>query len=65
MKSMTSGFARARALRTLPFCQQGLTLKNESMTLSRTLRRMYDQRLTVAYRYIWSPGLFELNLKSV
>ena len=26
---------------------------------------MYDQRLTEAYRPIWSPGLFELNLKSL
>ena len=53
------------ALKTLMFCYQGLTLKNERMTLSRTLRRMYDQRLTAAYRPIWSPGLIELNLKSL
>ena len=33
------------------------------MTLSRTLKRMCDQRLNAAYRPIWSPGLFELNLK--
>ena len=33
------------------------------MTLSKTLRRMYDQRLTAACRPIWSPGLIELNLK--
>ena len=31
------------------FCYQWLTLKNEQMTLSRTLRTMYDQRLTVLF----------------
>ena len=38
------------------------------MTLSRTPRaprRIFDQRLTAAYRPIWSPGLFEVNLKSL
>ena len=53
------------ALNTLTFCQQGLTLKNVRMTLSRTLKRMCDQRLKAAYRPNWSPGLCELNLKSL
>ena len=53
------------ALITLRFCQHGVTLKNEWMTLSRTLKRMCDQRLTAAYRPIWSLGLFELNLTSL
>ena len=53
------------ALHILKFCYQGLTLKNEQMTLSRTLRIMYDQRLTKASRPIWSPGLIDLNLKSL
>ena len=35
------------------------------MTLSRKPRRIYDQRLTAAYRPIWSPGLFEVNFKSL
>ena len=57
LKSMKSGFPRAKVLcQTLKFCYQGLTLKNERTTLSRTLRRMYDQRLTEAYRPIWSPA---------
>ena len=30
-----------------------------------SLKRMYDKRLTKAYRPNWSPGLFELNLKSL
>ena len=49
------------ALKTLMFYHQGLTLKNEHMTLFRTLR-INDQRLTVAYRLIWSPDQFEVNL---
>ena len=53
------------ALKTLTLGHQGLTLRNEPMTLSRTIRRMYDKRLTEAYRPNWSPGLFELNLKSL
>ena len=57
LKSMKSGFPRAKVLcQTLMFCYQGLTLKNERMTLSRKLRRMYDQRLREAYRPIWSPA---------
>ena len=35
------------------------------MPLSRALRRMYDQRLAEAYRPVWSPGIFELNLISL
>ena len=41
--------------KSLTFCQQGLTLKNEWMTLSRTLRRMYHQGLTDLF------SQFELN----
>ena len=50
------------AIKTLMFFSAMVDAKkNEGMTLSRTLRRMYDQRLTAAYKRIWSPGLFELN----
>ena len=35
------------------------------MALSRTPKRVYDQRLTEAYRPISSPDLFEVNLKSL
>ena len=51
------------ALKTIAFCQQGLMLEKEQMTLTRTQRRMYDQSFTEAYRPIWSPGPFELTLK--
>ena len=68
LKSMKSKVARAKQLclkNIFLYCYQGLTLKNERMTLSRTQKLMYDQRLTEAYRPIWSPGLIQLNLKSL
>ena len=65
---MKSGLARAKGpcLKNLYILSAMVDAKiNKRMTLSRTLRRMYDQRHTAAYGRIWSPGLFELNLKSL
>ena len=54
MKSMKSGFARAKVscLKNLNVLSARIDAQKEWMTLSRTLRRMYDQRLTAAYRPI-------------
>ena len=64
MKTLKSGFARAKVpcYKNHDIFHHGFTLKNKRMTLSRTLRRMYEQRLTEAYRHSLSPGLFELTL---
>ena len=67
MKSMKSGFARAKVpcLEYLDVLSIRIGAKNKRIKLSRTLKRMCDQRLTAAHRPIWSPGIFELNLKSL
>ena len=68
---MKNGFARAKVpcLKNFVVFSPGIDAKKEEeekrMTLFWTLREMYDQKLTEAYRIIWSPGMFELNLKSI